>query len=487
MRSVSRAPLITLAVGALLAGCAVGPNYHRPGTVAPAQYKNVPGPSSSTPGAQAPDRWWTLFNDDELTELIQQVDVSNQNLAQAAAAYAQAEAVVRQDRAAFFPVISAGASATRVSGGTRTGTSANVGSVSVATPAGGAGHATTIYQVTGSADWQLDVWGKLRRTLENASESARADLADLAFARLSAQAQLATAYLQLRGSDAEIQLLAGTVEAYQRNLQITRNRYAVGTAPKTDVLQAETQLYNAQQQQASTSLQRAQLEDSIAALVGHAASEFHVAPREQWNIAVPQIPAGIPTTLLQRRPDIQAAEHSVAAANANIGVEESAYFPAFTLTGTYGFLSTTVSQLFESANASRQAALSASQTVFDFGVTRNRVAQARAQYEQTVASYRQTVISALQGVENDLAATDWDRKQYDLARQASQAADENERLVLNEYKAGSVDYTTVVVAQAAALSARLTLAQVTVSRQTAAVSLVTDLGGGWTTAAQAPP
>ena len=486
---MSRAISIPVLICLLLGACAVGPNYHRPATVAPPRYKNaVPAATGqSVPEQPPPDRWWTLFQDETLTQLIEQVDVSNQNLAQAAAAYAQAEAVVRQDRAAFLPTVSVDASATRVAGGSRTGTAATVGSVAVTTPGSSAGRSTTLYQVTGSASWELDVWGRLRRALESSRETAHADLADLAAARSSAQAQLATAYLQLRGADAELTLLQATVAGYERTLQITRNRYAVGAAPKTDVLQAQTQLLNAQQQQAATSLQRAQLENSVAALTGQAASDFRLAPRETWNIPIPQIPAGVPTTLLQRRPDIKAAEHLVAAANASIGVQEAAYFPAFTLTGTYGFLSSTVSRLFEAANASRQAALSGAQTVLDFGATRARVAQARAQYDQAVATYRQTVIAALQSVENDLAASDWDRRQYELLQQSSQAADETERLTLNEYKAGTVDYTTVVVAQAAALSARLALAQITVSRQTAAVSLVADLGGGWTPAAQSKP
>jgi NodT family efflux transporter outer membrane factor (OMF) lipoprotein len=468
-----------------LAGCAVGPNYKRPTTVAPEHYKNVVQPA---PTGVPADRWWTLFHDDLLEQLINQVDVSNQNLAAATAAYAEAIAVVKQDRAAFLPSIGATANVTRVKSGSGTSPTASVGTVGVAAPSTGRSSTTsTIYQFTGSATWELDVWGKLRRTLENASENARAQLADLASARLSAQAQLAIAYLQLRGADAELKLLEGTVDAYARTLQITRNRYTVGTAPKTDVLQAETQYYNAQQQQAATALQRAQLEDAVAALAGKAASDFHIAPRDEWNIPVPEIPAGVPSTLLERRPDIQAAEHDVAAANANVGVQVANYFPSFTLTGSLGFLSEAVGKLFNAANLTREAALSGSQTVFNFGGTQAQVAQARAVWDQSVATYRQTVITALQSVENDLAAADWDRKQYELLQQSSQAADENERLTLNEYKAGQVDYTTVVIAQAAALSARLSLAQSTVSRQTAAVSLVTDLGGGWTTAAAAKP
>jgi len=469
----------------LLAACAVGPNYRRPGTEVPASYKNSVAPEAApaaraAPAAAAtpPDDWWTLFDDQDLDRLVGEVEVSNQNLAQAVAAYEQAAAAVRVARAAFFPTVTGDASATRVSGSSRTGAVGSIGSVSVGASGGGGG-SRTLYQVTGSASWELDVWGRLRRSLQNAKATAQASAADLAFARLSAQGQLATAYLQLREADAERRLLTATIAGYQRTLEITRNRYRVGTAPKTDVLQAETQFYNAEQQEAALRLQRAELEDAIAALVGKPASDFRIAEKETWNMPVPDVPAGIPSTLLERRPDVVAAERSVAAANATIGVQEAAYFPSITLTGAEGFLSGSLSSLFDKSSESHQGALGLSQTLLDFGATRGRVAEARAAYAQTVASYRQTVLTAFRDVENDLAAAGWDLKEYDFAKQASDAADETERLTLNEYKAGTVDYTTVVVAQAAALSARRTLAQLALARQTTAVSLVTALGGGW--------
>jgi NodT family efflux transporter outer membrane factor (OMF) lipoprotein len=471
-----RRPLLILLCATLIGGCAVGPNYRRPSAATPPHFKTaVPSPSGA---AAPPDEWWTLFDDDTLDGLIREVEISNQNLAQAVAAYDQAQAAVRVARAAFFPTITADATATRVGGGNRTSTVTTFGSVGVGT-AGTGGGSRTIYQVSGSASWELDVWGRLRRSLENARATAEASAADLASARLSAQGQLATAYLQLREADAERRLLTATVAAYARTLEITRNRYRVGTAPKTDVLQAETQLYSAEQQEAALRLQRAQLENAIAALVGKPASDFHIAEREDWAIPVPEVPAGIPSSLLERRPDVVAAERSVAAANATIGVQEAAYFPSITLTGTEGFLSSTLSSLFQKSNESRQGALGLSETLLDFGATRGRVAEARAAYAQTVAAYRQTVLTAFEDVENELAATDWYRKEYELARQASDAANETERLTLNEYKAGTVDYTTVVVAQTAALSARRALAQIALSRQTAAVSLITSLGGGW--------
>jgi NodT family efflux transporter outer membrane factor (OMF) lipoprotein len=486
-RSAQVAGALLLAAAALCS-CAVGPNYKRPVMETPQHYKNALATTSAT---SPPDRWWTLFHDPMLDQLIEQVDVSNQNLAAALAAYQQSVAAVRFARSSFLPSIGVNASAEHVKSGA--GTTPVTGSGSLGFASGGTSGTKSapgtehIYDLSGTATWELDVWGQLRRTLENAQQTAHAELADLAYARLSAQNQLATAYLQLRGEDAEIRLLGDSVTAYQRTLQITQNRYKVGTVPKTDVLQAESSVFAAQQGQAAAQLARVQLEDAIASLIGKPASDFHIAPRTPWNTTIPDIPTGVPSALLERRPDVMAAEHNVAAANANIGVQEANYFPQLTLTGTYGFLSTSLGTLFKAVNASRDAALSASDTVFNFGGTQAKVAEARAAYRQQVATYFQTILTALQDVENDLASIDWDRQQYQILKQASDSADENERLTLNEYKAGTVDFTTVVVAQTAALNARVSLVQMEISEQTAAVSLVTDLGGGWTTAAAAKP
>ena len=315
--------------------------------------------------------------------------------------------------------------------------------------------------------------------LGNAHASAQASAADLANAKLSARSELAIAYLQLRGADAQRRLLSDTQVAYARTLTITQNRYTAGTAARTDVLQAQTQLYSAQDQEQAEVLQRAQLENSIAALVGKPASGFTVAPLADWNIPVPAIPAGIPSELLRRRPDVAAAERQMAAANAIIGVQETNYFPAISLTGSFGVMSTVASTLFEKTNSSHSIGASLSQTLLDFGGRRAQVDQARDAYAQAVASYRQTVLTAFQDVENDLAAADIYQKEFEIRTKNSAAADLTEQLTLNQYKAGTVDFTTVVVQQTAALNSRLQLAQMRISRQTNAVSLITDLGGGW--------
>jgi NodT family efflux transporter outer membrane factor (OMF) lipoprotein len=468
-RSAARS-LVPVAVATLLAGCAIGPNYKRPPAAVTESYKN---PVASAPAL--PDQWWTLFNDPILNDLESQVIVNNQNIASASAAYMQARAVVRQDRSNLLPSIDLSGGATRsISGapGFVVGGTGSSGLIS-------GGTKSTTYQLAASTDWELDVWGKLRRTLENARAGAQASAADLANAELSARSQLAIAYLQLRGADAQRKLLSDTQGAYARTLNITQNKYKVGVSARTDVLQAQSQLFSAQDQEQAEILQRDQLENSIAALIGKPASGFQIAARDTWDIPTPQIPAGVPSELLQRRPDISNVERQMAAANATIGVQEASYFPAITLTGSYGFLSTAASTLFKSTSVTKSVGGSLSQTLLDFGGRRAQVDQARRAYDQAVASYRQTVLTAFQDVENDLAGAAIYQKEFDLRRQNSEALDLAEKLTLNEYTAGTVDFTTVVVAQTAALSARLQLAQMKVSQQTTAVTLITDLGGGW--------
>ncbi|HTY49855.1 MAG TPA: efflux transporter outer membrane subunit [Steroidobacteraceae bacterium] len=463
--------LAPLVLASLAAGCAIGPNYKRPPTATTNAYKNA-----VVTAAVVPDEWWTMYNDQVLNDLEKQVVVSNQNIAEAAAAYMQARALVREDRSNLLPSISLSGSGTHSSTGLQ---SATAGGSTAVLGNSASTYSYTEYQLGASAQWELDVWGRLRRTLENARESAQASAADLANATLSARSALATAYLQLRGDDAQRRMLADTAMAYQRTLTITQNKYKAGVSARTDVLQAQAQVYSAQDQEQALLLQRAQLENSIAALIGKPASGFTLPERADWNLPVPQIPAGVPSQLLQRRPDIAAAERSMAAANANIGVQEANYFPAISLTSTFGYASTALKTLFESFSKSTSYGASLSQTLLDFGARRAEVDQARDQYAQAVASYRQTVLTAFQDVENDLVAADIYGKEYELRRQESEADDLAEKLTLNEYNAGTVDFTTVIVAQTTALSARLSLAQMKVSQQTTAVSLIGDLGGGW--------
>ena len=478
----------TLLVTAALCGCAVGPDYRRPDVATPGAYKEAPANATSTSGAAGavsaqPDdansmqQWWTVFNDPLLNELEQQVEVSNQDLAAAEAAYREALTVIRQQRSALFPSLGISADASHTKGASRSGSLSDTGT--------GTSSRNNSYEVAASASWEIDLWGRIRRSVENARALADASAADLASAKLSLQGQLAIAYLQLREADAEQRLIAQTIDAFTRSLQIAQNRYKAGVAAKTDVLQARTQLANAQAQNVALQLQRAQLEHAIASLTGKPASDFTLTAQESWQQVVPDVPFGLPSTLLQRRPDIAAAERRVAAANANIGIEKADYFPSLTLTAARGFLAASVGNLFDSGAETRSVGGSIAETLFDAGARRARVAGARAAYDQTVAQYRQSVLIAFQDVEDNLASSNFLSRQYEFGREASEVADETEQLTLNQYKAGTVSYTDVVVAQTAALDARRSLASIALNRQTAAVSLITTLGGGWN--APTPP
>jgi len=459
-----RTRALAVAVGLAVAGCAVAPPYQVPSTPAPAAFKEAPTdgalwlPAAPADALERGD-WWTLFGDAELDRLAGQVTVSNQNVAAAVAAYAQAQALVREQRAALFPALTLDASARR---------------------SGGRGSASsgTALQASVGASWEPDLWGRLRNSVEAASAGAAASAADLAAARLSAQAALALDYFSLREADAEIELLRSTVEGYQRSLQITQNRYAVGVIAKTDVLQAETQLANTRADLASLQGQRARFEHAIAVLIGKAPADFALTPAP-WQSAVPAVPLGVPSALLQRRPDIAAAERDVAAANAQIGIERSAYFPNLGLSGSLGSAGSRVADLFGASGSLWSLGVSVAQTLFDAGATRARVAGAEASRDAAIARYRQTVLSAFQSVEDQLATTRVLVEQEALRREASAAADATEAQILNRYRAGQLSYTEVVTAQVSALSARRALLQLALSRQSSAISLIQALGGGW--------
>jgi NodT family efflux transporter outer membrane factor (OMF) lipoprotein len=467
---VSRSCVALLAAGTL-AACAVGPAYEGVPVATPAAFKEAQGWVAAEP-ADAIERgaWWSLFDDPQLDVLAGAIAVSNQNVAAATAAYAQARALVREQRASLFPVISLDGGASRSGGGS---SRARVGAGAVVSGRGG-----NDYQLSIGGSWEPDVWGRLRATVESAGAAAQASAADLASATLSAQGELATNYFSLRQTDAQAALLRDTIAGYQRVLQITSNRYAAGIAARTDVLQAQTQLANAQANEVALARQRAQLEHAIAVLIGKAPADFTLAPAP-WKIVVPTVPAGLPSTLLQRRPDIAAAERRVAAANAQIGIARSGFFPNVNLSASYGAAASKVADLFDASLSLWSLGLSVAQTVFDAGATGARVAGAQGAYEEAVARYRQTVLTAFQGVEDQLAAAQVLARQLDFQRQASAAADEAEAQLLNRYRAGQVSYTEVVTAQVTALNARRALVQTQADRQTVAIALIQALGGGW--------
>jgi NodT family efflux transporter outer membrane factor (OMF) lipoprotein len=467
----TRRPLNSLATASLLgatfaflAACTIGPAYQRPSAPTPVAFKEAPGAGATwfpAAPADALDRgpWWQLFGDPTLSALVEQVEVSNQNVAAAVAAYAQAQALVRQERAALFPSLALDASASR-----------NGGAATLASH--------TSLQLGLAASWEPDIWGQLRLAVTGAQASAQASAANLAAARLSAQAALASDYFALREADNEIALLKAAVAAYETSLRITHNQYDAAIAQRTDVLQAQTLLETTRANLTAMVGQRAILEHAMALLVGKPPAEFSVTVAA-WDAKVPGLPLVVPSELLQRRPDVAAAERAVAAANAQIGIQRAAYFPSLGLSASYGSAGSNLPSLFRASNTIWSLGLSAAQTLFDAGATRARVEGAEAARDVAIANYRQTVLSAFQAVEDQLATSRSLAEQESERRAASADADRTEQLTLNQYLQTQVPYTSVVTAQVTALSARQTLSQLMSSRQAAAIALIQAMGGGW--------
>lgn len=458
---------------ALLSACNLAPVYQPAKVAIPASFKEEPGWRVAMPADDvARGQWWRLFDDGVLDDLEQRVLVSNQTLAAAKASYDQARALVREQRASLLPVVSLSASGTKV-GSFGNGTPTVSGSGSVSSTTGSERYAVTI-----GGSWEPDLWGRIGNSVSQAGALAEASAADLANATLSAQGELALDYVQLRSLEAQQAVLDATIAAYQRALVITQNRYDAGVVARSDVLQAETALRNARADVADLGRQRALLEHAIAALVGANPSDFSLPPGE-WQRAVPDVPAVLPASLLERRPDIAGAERRVAAANAFIGVERSAYFPTLDLSGDAGYNARTRSTLFESASSVWSLGLTGALTLLDFGARSARVDEARAAYEQTVAEYRQTVLVAFQQIEDQLAAARVLKVVADEREAAAVTANRAEEIARNQYLAGQTGYADVIVAQTSALSARQAEIQAVVDRQSAAISLIQALGGHW--------
>jgi len=459
-----------LVLAGALAGCAVGPDYKRPEVgIAPA-YKEA----GEWKPAQPQDdldrgKWWAVFGDPRLDALIAQVEISNQNVLVAEAQFRRAQALVASSRAAYFPTLDAGASAVR----SRSPTGVIGGTT--------AGRRTTNLSASLNSAWEADLWGRLRRTVESSEAGAQASAADLAAARLSAQAELASSYFQLRILDAQRQLLEDTAAGYQKSLDLTKNRYDAGVAAKVDLVQAETQLKSTQAEAIDTGVQRAQLEHAIAVLVGKAPAEFSIAP-VPLAVTMPRVPMGLPSELLERRPDVAAAERRVAAANAQIGVAKAAYFPSLTLSASYGSRSAVASQLFTGPSGFWSIGPALAQSIFDGGLRRAQTEQAIAAYDATVAEYRQAVLAGFQEVEDNLAALRILGEEAQVQEGAVRAARESVLLTTNQYKAGIVSYTNVVTVQTTQLNNERTAMGILGRRLVAAVTLVKALGGGWSAA-----
>ena len=483
-RVLNRLAHTALVGSTLIAGaCTVGPDYVRPPVETPPAFKEAQGWKVAQPQDDRPrGQWWEVFGDAQLNELVAQVQINNQNIKLAEANVRQARALTAQARSAFFPTVTGNGSATRGSlSGSGRQTNSGVGS---------GGGVANVYNVSLDATWELDLWGRVRRNVESSEAGTQASLADLESATLSAQAQLAQDYLLLRVQDAVIDLLQETVAAYERSLQLTKNQYAVGVAGRSDVVLAETQLKSTQAQAIDAEVQRAQLEHAIAILIGKPPSEVSIAHAPVKRI-FPDIPPGMPSELLERRPDIAAAERRAAAANAQIGVAEAAFYPTLTLSATGGFASSSIANLFTLPSRYWSVGAALAQTIFDAGLRRAQTEQAIAAYDGTVAAYRQTVLTGFQEVEDNLAALRILEQEAAVQDEAVKAARESLAITINQYRAGTANYLAVVVVQAGTLNNERTAVNILGQRLSASVALIRALGGGWSAdsglAGDAPP
>ena len=454
----------------LLVGCAVGPDYRKPEAPVAPQFKEAQGWREAQPRDQLPrGSWWTVFGDPELDKLMQRVDVSNQNIKIAEARLRQARAVANQERAGLFPTVSANASAIRTK------------APSLANQPNLANGAIDNYAVGLTANWDLDLWGRVRRAVEAGEDNWQASGAQLEAAKLSARATLAQNYFALRVADTTRRLLEDTVKAYQRSLDLTRNRYNAGVAARVDVVQAEVQLKSARASLIDVGVERAQLEHAIALQLGEPPANFSLASSE-LAIRMPQLPLALPAELLERRPDIAAAERAMAAANAQIGVAKAAYYPTLSLSTALGFRGTNYLTLFSAPGRFWSLGASTAETLFDAGQRNAVTDQAAAAYDAQVATYRQTVLTGFQEVEDNLAALRILGEEATLQDEVVQAARHALQLTENQYSAGVVSYLNVITAQTTALNSERTSVSVLGRRLTASVGLVQALGGGWTAA-----
>jgi NodT family efflux transporter outer membrane factor (OMF) lipoprotein len=450
----------------LLSGCVVGPKYHSPVLPVPPQYKENSNWRMAQPNDQAlRGNWWEIFQDPRLNGLEEQINSANQTLKIAQAQYMQARALVRYYRAGYFPTVTAGLSATR------TRISSNVAGAL-------AGRTYNDFVLPFDVSYEADLWGRVRRTVEAGSENAQASAADLENVRLSLHAELALDYFQVETLDAEEQLLNSTVNSYEQALQLTLGRFRGGIASQVDVAQAQTQLETTRAQAIDIQAARAQFEHAIATLIGKPPAEFTLSP-SPLQIPPPPVPVGLPSQLLERRPDIAAAERRTAAANANIGVARAAYYPTISLGASGGFESAAISTLLTGPGALWSVGGTALQTLFEGGRRRAISEQAQAGYDAAVASYKQTVLNAFQEVEDNIAALRVLESEASTQAQAVQAAQQSLHLSETRYTGGATSYLEVITAQSTALADERTAVQILGSRMSATVRLIEALGGGW--------
>ena len=464
--------LVALAGLTMLAGgCAVGPNYRRPTAPTPQVFKEPPpeGWKEAQPNAGAiRGKWWEIYNDPQLNALEEQVNISNQNVLVALAQYREARDAVRIARSSLFPTVGVSPAVT----GQRPSSTLSSGAASV-----GSG-STTLYDLPFDVSYQADVWGSIRRNLRGSYASAQVSAADLENARLSFQAELAQFYFQLHGLDGDADLLQRTVKAYEEYLQLTKDRFELGVASGADVAQAKTQLDTTKAQLIDIGVQRAQFEHAVAILIGKPPAELSIPPMV-LKTPPPPVPVGVPSALLERRPDIAASERQVAAANEQIGIAKAAFFPSLLLSATGGFETTSLSQWLTWPSRFWAVGPQLAETLFEGGKRHAQLDLERAAYDATVANYRQTVLTAFQQVEDNLAALRI--LEQEAAAEDAAVADAEESLAIStdQYKAGIATYLQVITAQTFALQDERAAVDILTRRMTASVLLIEALGGGW--------
>ncbi len=461
-----RAPLAIALL--MLTGCAVGPKYHPPVVQAPSAYKEVGDWRPAQPNDQnLGGSWWTIFEDPQLDALEQQVNVGNQNLKAAEAQFQQARAVLRYYRADYYPTVTAGPSATR----TRVSANAPTGSTL-------RGATYNNFVLPFDFSYQADVWGRIRKNVESYREQAQASAADLATVNLSMHADLALDYFQARSLDAEEQLLNSTVKQYEQALELNETRFQGGIASEVEVEQAKTQLQTTRAAAIDVGVLRAQYEHAVAILIGKPPAEFSLPPLP-LTAPPPHVPVSVPSELLERRPDIAAAERRVASANAQIGVAKSAYYPLISLGASGGFQSSAITTLLNGPSGLWSVGLSAVGTLFDGGRRRSLNDQARAAYDFQVAAYRENVLTGFQQVEDNLAAVRILENEAKVQDEAVVAAQKSLDLSVTRYKGGVTSYLEVITAQSAALADEVTAVNILGRRMANTVLLIQALGGGW--------
>jgi len=477
LKTETRMTVVALACLVLFAGCSFAPKYAKPVVQTPAAFKELaPEQLKEAEGWKAAEpkddmirgKWWEMFHEPELNELEDQVAVSNQTVAAALANFLAARAVVKQTQSQYFPTVTASPSVTR----------SRQSSLQTQSSSSPAPLTVTEYSLPFDASWELDFWGRIRNTVKANSLEAQATLADLENVRLTIQAEVAADYFQLRVLDAQKQLLDAAALAYQESLKLTQVQYDTGIASGQDVAQAETQLNTTRAQATDLGIQRAQLEHAIATLLGKPASSFSIAtnPLTATTIA---IPSGIPSQLLERRPDVAATERRVAEANAQIGVARAAYFPTITLSGSAGYQSTSVGNLFSGPSLAWSVGATLAQTLFDAGLRKAVTEQAWAIYQGTVANYRQTVLTAFQEVEDNLSTLRILSQELQQQNAAVESSQRYLTLANDRYKSGLDSYLNVITAQTTLLSNQRTAMNLRMQQMTASVQLIKALGGGW--------